>query len=121
MWYESKVFTGNKQGRKIGYPTLNLDPLAIPPILKEGVYATLVKHDGTTYKGALFFGPRVVLNETHQVLEIYVFDFAEEIYNQTVFFQICDYIREVKTFESLDKLKEQIQKDLQEIKLVLNK
>lgn len=121
MWYESKVLTGNKQGRTIGFPTLNLDPLAIPPILKEGVYASLVKHNGNIYKGALFFGPRVMLNETHQVLEIYVFDFSKEIYGETVSFQVKDFIREVRNFASMDELKVQIKKDIQEINLCLNK
>lgn len=121
MWYESKILTGNKQGRTIGFPTLNLDPLAIPPILKEGVYATLVKHNGSVYKGALFFGPRLMLNETKQALEIYVFDFSKEIYGETVSFQIKDYIREVRNFASLDELKEQIKKDIGTINLCLNK
>lgn len=121
MWYESEVLKGNKQGKTIGYPTLNLDPLAIPPILKEGVYAALVKHNGSVYKGALFFGPRVVLNETHRVLEIYVFDFAKEIYEESVSFQVKDYIREVQNFASLDDLKEQIKNDIKAIKISLNK
>ncbi len=121
MWYESRVLTGNKQGRTIGFPTLNLDPSVLTIDLKEGVYASLVKHDGKVYKGALFLGPRAMLNETHQVLEIYVLDFSKEIYNKTVSFKILDYIREVRNFASFDKLKEQIEKDLEEIKLVLNK
>lgn len=121
MWYESKVFKGNKQGRTIGFPTLNLNPFVLPKEQKEGVYASLVKHDGNTYKGALFLGPRIMLNETKQVLEIYLFDFSKEIYDQTVQFQILDYIREVQNFASLDELKSQIKKDIMAIEASLNK
>lgn len=121
MWYESKVFKGNKQGRTIGFPTLNLDPSVLPQGHKEGVYAALAKHDGKVYKGALFFGPRAILKETKKVLEIYLIDFSKEIYDNIIVFQILDYIREVRNFSSFDELKKQIAKDIEAITLCLNK
>lgn len=121
MWYESKVFAGNKQGRTIGFPTLNLDPSILPGNQKEGVYAALVKHNKNIYKGALFLGPRIMRNETKKVLEIYVFDFSKEIYDESMSFQILDYIREVRNFASPDELKQQIKKDIVAIEACLNK
>lgn len=121
MWYKSKVFPGFKQGRTIGYPTLNLDPLVLPANLKKGVYASIVKYNGKEYKAALFFGPRTLFNETKNVLEIYVLGFSEEIYNKTVSFQIRDYIREVYNFASIELLQDQIKKDVHAIELCLNK
>lgn len=121
MWYESKVLRGNKQGRTIGYPTINLDPSVLPPEIKEGVYAALVKHDGKIYKGALFFGPRVILKETKKVLEIHLIDFSKEIYDNIILFQILDCIREVQNFSSLNELKEQIKKDVVAVEVILNK
>lgn len=121
MWYESNVLKGNKQGRIIGYPTLNLDPLVLPGNFKKGVYASLLKYNGKVYKAALFFGPRTMFNESKNVLEIYVLDFSEEIYNKTVSFQIRNYIREVYNIASFESLKAQIKKDIHAIELCLNK
>lgn len=53
-WRQSRVYHGKKQGRLLGFPTLNLDPLVLPKDQKEGVYAAIVKLKGKTYKAALF-------------------------------------------------------------------
>ena len=120
VWHKSTVLGGNKIGRTLGFPTINLDPLLFPVGKKEGVYAALVKHKNTTYKGALFFGPRLVLGETKKVLEIFILDFNQEIYDQTAKFQIKNFIREVQHFSSLKILKRQLKKDIVQIKTLLS-
>lgn len=119
IWHQSAVYHGQKQGRLLGYPTLNLDPLVLPKTQKEGVYAALVKHDGKTYKAALFFGPRMVLDEKNIVLEIFLLDFSKELYDKKIEFQILDFIREVMDFSSFEELKKQIKKDVEKIQSVL--
>lgn len=118
MWYKGTVKKGNQLGRTINFPTINLDPSIISYEMKEGVYAALVKHTNEVYKGALYFGPRLVLNETKKVLEIFILDFHKEIYGECVEFQIKKFIRGIQNFDSFEELKTQLQKDIKEIELL---
>jgi len=115
-YYQSTVFHGDKSGRTINFPTINLDPLVIPQDTKPGVYASLVEIAASEYKGALYFGPRLVKGETHNVLEIFILDFDKEVYGQTVSFCLEKFIRPVLDFASLDELKQQLQKDIEAVR-----
>ncbi len=109
------VLQGQKIGRTIGFPTINLDPTILPENFKEGVYAAVVKYENSIYEAALFFGARKIHNETNTVLEIYILDFDKEIYGEEITFQIKDFIRGVQNFNSLEEMKKQIQKDIEQI------
>ncbi len=115
-WYKSTVLRGKKLGRTLGFPTVNLDPALWPPKLREGVYSSLVKYQNKTYKGALYYGPRLVLGETARVLEIYILDFKKDLYDQEIFWQIQKYLRGTLNFSSLEDLKVQLQKDIDDIR-----
>lgn len=118
-WYTSKVFEGMHNGRKIGFPTVNLSYQVFPVSQKQGVYAVRLKYDGKLYQGALFFGPRLVKNETHTVLEIYILDFNQKIYGETVMFTVEKYIRQTMKFETTKQLCMQIKSDIHLIKELL--
>jgi len=119
VWYKTKVLKGAKVGRTIGFPTINLVPDTFINKLKEGVYAAQVKHKNKIYLGALYFGPRLVKNETHPVLEIYILNFTGEIYEEYIEFMIYDFIRGIKNFKTLTELKKQIEFDVENIKKIL--
>jgi riboflavin kinase/FMN adenylyltransferase len=112
-WFSSKVLHGLKNGCTIGFPTINLDPQVLaaqPP--EPGVYAAWVEIDGKKYKGELYYGPGLVLSETHIVLEIYLLHFDREICNQHIRSQLQKFIRGVLNFDSFDKLKTQLDNDV---------
>ncbi|NCN06330.1 MAG: hypothetical protein GW946_00620 [Candidatus Pacebacteria bacterium] len=113
-WIAATVLRGDQTGRTINFPSLNLDAALWPKALQAqpGVYASLVQIAGRRYKGALYYGPRLVKKEVHNVLEIHVFDFAEEIYDQTIEFQIGAFVRPPLDFDSLDGLKQQLAEDV---------
>ncbi len=110
--YTTVVLHGDKTGRTINFPTLNLDPLVINPQTKPGVYAAEVFIKKERFLGALYFGPRLVKNETHNVLEIFVLDFDTEIYGEQIQFSLVKFIRPVLDFSSLEELQLQLQKDI---------
>lgn len=114
--YHSAVQRGDQSGRTIGFPTVNLDPSVIPVDTVPGVYSSVVKYDETEYKGALYYGPRKVKNETTNVLEIYILEFNKEIYDETVFFTLDTFIRGVMDFTSFDEMKAQLQKDIEAVR-----
>jgi riboflavin kinase/FMN adenylyltransferase len=115
-WYQSRVTHGKKLGRTIGYPTINLDNPELLEEEKEGVYGALVNIDGKIYQGALYYGPRKVLKETTNVIEIFVFDFSKELYDQKVTFSLHAFIRGVMDFADFSLLKKQLESDCDTVK-----
>ena len=69
--------------------------------------------------GALFYGPRLVKNEQQNVLEIHILDFDQNIYDHEIFFEIHDYIRDIKNFDTLEDLKAEIARDIKKIRQLL--
>ncbi|HSW97276.1 MAG TPA: riboflavin kinase [Candidatus Saccharimonadales bacterium] len=118
QWYKSKVFRGDQSGRTINFPTVNLSIDSIDQQMKQGVYASIVKYEEKLYKGALYFGPRLVVGETKLVLEIYILDFQKEIYGETIEFQIKDFSRGVQNFDSFEAMKAQLQEDVNKINML---
>lgn len=111
-----KVLKGNQLGRTINYPTINLDPNLVAKLgLQHGVYASQVEIANKQYLGALYFGPRLVLNETRDVLEIHLLNFYQEIYEQTIKFKVGKFVRGILNFSSFAELKSQLDKDINDI------
>ena len=111
--FEGKVIDGFRVGRKIGFPTANLQPLdadkLIPPF---GVYAVRVYHNEAVYKGMMNIGTRPTLNNSyHTSLEVHILDFDLDIYNQIIKVEFLSKIRDEQKFNSLDELVEQLKKD----------
>ena len=110
-WYQGKVLKGEKLGRTLGFPTLNLDSSILSENTLQGAYAAVVKYNDREYKGALYYGPRLVLGETKNVLEIYLLDFRKEIYGKKLQFILKKFLRPPHPFSSLLSLKKQLSKD----------
>jgi riboflavin kinase/FMN adenylyltransferase len=113
------VIKGLGNGRSRAYPTINLDPQILGNSLPSGVYAAFVYIDGKKYKGALFFGPRKILQEENDVLEIHILDFDGQIYAKQVTFSVEAFIRDVRDFTSFADLKKQIALDIKQVLLLL--
>ncbi|MBP7857828.1 MAG: riboflavin kinase [Candidatus Saccharimonadales bacterium] len=111
-WYSSKVVRGDQYGRTLGFPTANLDAAVLSHVEKEGVYACRVRLGKQFYRGALYLGPRIVLGETKRVLEIHILDFDQEIYDETLSFQLGPFIRPPMDFKNTDELKAQFSRDV---------
>src|SRR3989338_5554001 len=99
-WQKSKVKPGKQIGRIIGFPTINLSDLSVFGNRKRGVYACLVRDNAKIYKGLLYYGPRTIINETKDTLEIYLTDFSGSWMNNEIEFTVLDYIRDVINFEN---------------------
>jgi len=115
--FTGKVIDGFKVGRKIGFPTANLqlidDEKLIPPL---GVYAVKVFWNKNTYKAMMNIGTRPTLSDSHHIsLEVNIFEFNEDIYNQTITVEFIKKIRDEKKFNRVDELIKQLQKDKQTV------
>ena len=107
------VVHGNKIGKELGYPTANLklenEEKKIPC---AGIFAIKVKVGTKIYNGMLYLGNRPTIEgETKNVIEVNIFDFSEEIYGESIRVFIIDFIRHDEKFNSLEELKNTIDKD----------
>jgi riboflavin kinase/FMN adenylyltransferase len=110
---KGKVVSGFKVGRTIGFPTANLVPnnaeKLIPP---QGVYAVRICWNDEYYKGMMNIGTRPTLSDDFKIsLEVNMFDFDQDIYNQEITVEFIQKIRDEKKFNGLDELIEQLNKD----------
>ena len=108
------VVEGQKLGRKIQFPTANVessDPDKIIP--GYGVYAVKVKVQEHTYLGMLNIGSRPTVNNNadHRSIEVHILNFDEDIYGQNIELIFYGKLRDEQKFDSLDKLKEQLALD----------
>lgn len=108
---EGEVIHGDKNGRKLGYPTANIDMgHYLRP--KYGIYAVKGRlADGRLLKGAANLGIRPTFDPPKLLLEPYFFDFAEDIYGQTIEVELHHYLRGEQKFERLSDLEVQMAKD----------
>ncbi|OYZ70596.1 MAG: riboflavin biosynthesis protein RibF [Methylophilaceae bacterium 17-43-7] len=103
-----KVVHGAKRGRQLGYPTANVHMRHERPAL-TGVYA--VKLNGLNGVANLGIRPTIA-GVPKLMLEVYIFDFAGDLYDQHVHVQFFHKVRDEVKFENLDALKTQIAKDV---------
>jgi riboflavin kinase/FMN adenylyltransferase len=108
------VVEGQKLGRKIQFPTANVeasDPDKIIP--GYGVYAVQVNICGQTYRGMLNIGSRPTVNNNadHRSIEVHVFDFEADIYGEPIELIFFRKLREEQKFNSIHALKEQLERD----------
>jgi riboflavin kinase / FMN adenylyltransferase len=106
------VSEGRQLGRRLGFPTANLRAHneLFPP---NGVYAAKASFRGNDYGGVVNIGIRPTIeNESgERLLEIHLFDFDEQIYNQDVEVEFLEYLRPEKKFSGIEELKAQIRQD----------
>ena len=109
FFFEGLVIKGDQLGRKLGYPTANLEYTDSDKIhLGHGVYAAYAEVDGITYKGMLSVGNRPTLENSNERVEVNIFDFDREIYGETIRVQVKKYLRKQEKYSSLDELKNQL-------------
>lgn len=107
------VITGHKLGRKLGYPTANLDT-GIYKILPLGVFAVKVRVGTKMYDGFCNIGFRPTVNTLSGVLplvEVHLFNFKQSIYGRKITVWFYEKLRNETKFDGLEALKKQLAKD----------
>lgn len=109
-----KVVEGKQLGRKLGFPTANIEASDKHKIIPGyGVYAVKVEINGVGYKGMLNIGTRPTFNNNadNRSIEVNIFDFEEDIYSKEITLEFVEKIRDEKKFENIDFLVNQLVKD----------
>lgn len=113
-----KIVEGFQVGRTIGYPTANMqvwERYKVVPAL--GVYAVLVHLHEIVYQGMLYIGKRPTLHEDSDIsVEVNLFDFEGNLYNQSLTVEFIDFIRSDVKFNTKEELVNRIHQDKEDVK-----
>jgi riboflavin kinase / FMN adenylyltransferase len=114
-----KVQKGRQLGKKIGFPTANID-IKNYVLANPGVYAVRVKKPkGYNYlKGVANLGYRPTFNGKKILLEVHLFNFSGNLYNKYLTVEFKKFIRKEKRFKNIDQLRKQIKIDLLKAKKI---
>jgi len=118
---EAPVQHGDKNGRLLGFPTANMD-LGKYLRPRYGVYAVRGRlPDGRLLDGAANVGIRPQFEPPKELLEPHFFDFAEDLYGQTIEVEFHTFLRPEGKYESLEALTAQIAQDCADAKVALQR
>lgn len=104
------VTRGQQRGRTIGYPTANVrvDPLKALPL---GVFAVTVAVAGRSLRGMANVGSRPSFEEEPPALEVHLFDFTGDLYDEELTVTFHSFLRSQRKFSGLEELKSQLDLD----------
>jgi len=107
-----RVGEGERRGRLLGVPTINLSELSprklLPP---DGVYAVRVEWRGGGAGGMMNQGPRPTFQDGRRVLEAHLFGFDGDLYGEWVRIEWVERLRDIERFDSVEQLQTQLQRD----------
>ena len=106
------VIPGDQRGRLLGFPTANLSIGEHRAMLPNGVYAVRTTVDGTAYRAVANIGTNPTFNGLTRHVEVHLLNFAQDLYEKTIFVEFLKKIRDEKKFSGKDALINQIQADI---------
>ena len=110
---EGIVQKGRQVGKKVGFPTCNID-IKDYVLAKPGVYAVKVlkKNNSKYIKGIANLGYRPTFNQRKILLEVHLFNFSGNLYNKYLSVEFLKFIRKERKFNNISQLRNQIKIDL---------
>ncbi len=110
---EGEVIHGNKLGRTLGFPTMNIEPDTQKLLPPNGVYVCKVELDEACYYGIGNVGCKPTVSDENRIrLEVHLFGFSKEYYGKHIQVELLEFIRSECCFGSVDELKKQIGEDM---------
>lgn len=106
-----KVRKHNQRGKKLGFPTANIN---LAKNIPEGIYVSFAKIENSTHPALTFIGKAKTFNEKRFQAEIYILNFKQDIYGKWLSVFLLKRIRGNKKFNSAQDLITQMQKDEKE-------
>ncbi len=114
--FEGLVVVGDKNGRKFGYPTANVEPAALNKLIPgDGVYCVKVSVGNDEFYGMMNIGFRPTVSEgIKKIMEVNIFEFDKDIYGEKIYIWFLTRLRSEIKFNSIDELIKQLGKDKEE-------
>ncbi len=116
MTFTAPVITGTGRGKGLGTPTVNLNLDHIPPELEQGIFVCTANDQ----PAVMHYGLRPVF-DNDMACEIHFIDIEPKENLESLTVTVIEKIRDVQNFDSVDALKDQIQKDIQDARAILSR
>lgn len=111
--FEGTVERGNRLGRRLGMPTMNLYPRPEKLLPPWGVYYSRLLYEGGMYPGITNIGRKPTVNDTETVsVETYLYDFDRDMYGKDIVTELLQFKRPEQKFKDMAELKAQMEKDI---------
>ena len=110
--YAGEIVNGDRRGRKIGFPTANLEIDDKRAMLPNGAYIVRVKVRGQMFNGIANVGDNPTFKVARRRLEVFIDKFSGDIYGEEIFVSFICKLRDEKIFAGIDELKAQLNEDL---------
>lgn len=117
-FFSGEVVHGEKRGRELGYPTANL-ALPAETELAHGIYAVRVRVGAAVHDGVASFGRRPTFDNGAPLFEVFLFDFAGDLYGRRLDVTVAGYLRPEARFDSAEALVAQMDRDAAEARALL--
>lgn len=112
IMHNMTVTNGHQRGRKLGFPTANLDVSSGFVIPGNGVYIVRVLYNSRSYQGVANIGSNPTFGDLNRHIEVHILDFDENIYDKKIDLIFCDRLREEIRFDGSEILIKQIKADV---------
>ena len=111
----AKVISADKRGKRLGFPTANLDIIPGQALPKNGVYASVTYMSGKRFISATNIGTRPTFGGGEKFVETHLLNYEGNLYGKHIEVDIIDKLRDEKRFASVKELKAQIAKDIDRV------
>ena len=109
---EAEIVKGNQLGRKLGFPTANMN-ISNRDDISNGVYRSEIEIDGVVYNAMSNVGIRPSVESTGRWLETHIFDFHGDLYGRVLCVSLVEKIREERKFASIAEIRAQLEHDME--------
>ena len=113
------VVKGDQRGRTLGFPTANIGVTPDRALPAFGVYATWAFAGESRRQSATSIGVRPQFDGEHPSVETFIFDFDEDLYDQTLRIELVERLRPELKFESVEALISQMHADVEHSREIL--
>ena len=117
---DGKVVAGERRGRKLGFPTANIEPEAGLVVPADGIYAAIVEFGGVRRMAATSIGVRPTFGAGARTVEAYVLDFEGDLYGRDVSLEFASRLRGELKFDGPEPLVAQMRRDVEETRTLLS-
>ena len=116
---DGRIGRGAGRGKELGFPTANLEMAPDRAMPADGIYAAWALFGGQRHMSATSIGTRPTFEETDRTIEAFLLDFDGDLYGHDLRLEFVRRLRDEIRYDSVDALKEQIAKDIEETKAAL--
>ncbi|MEE8419306.1 MAG: bifunctional riboflavin kinase/FAD synthetase [Dehalococcoidales bacterium] len=117
---KGRIVAGDGRGRKLGFPTANMEIDEGQTLPADGIYATRSYIDDRVYQSVTNIGTRPTFGDNQRTVETYILDYSDNLYGQELKIDIVERLRGEKRFDSVEKLEEQMAEDVKQGRAVLD-